>query len=278
MPLPSWFKINPVENDAYRAVASTIESEGLHTVCQSSGCPNRWECWGSGTATFLILGDTCTRNCAFCGIPGGKPSDIDPHEPERVALAVQQLGIRHAVITSVTRDDLPDGGARIFALTVAAIRETIPSCPSCTIELLTPDFLGNEAAIGEVIAATPDICGHNVETVPRLYRQVRPGAVYERSLHLLERVSRAGLVAKSGLILGMGESTNEVMAVMQDLVSVGCRSLTLGQYLNPGGQGHPVARFLPPEEFDDLRDAALSLGFSRVVAGPLVRSSYKAAM
>lgn len=275
MPLPPWFKINPVENDTYRAVASTIATEGLHTVCQSSGCPNRWECWGSGTATFLILGNICTRNCAFCGIPGGVPFGIDPHEPERVAAAVRQLGIRHAVITSVTRDDLSDGGARIFALTVAAIRETIPSC---SVELLTPDFLGNETAIGTVIAASPDVLGHNVETVPRLYRQVRPGAAYERSLHLLEHVSRSGLVAKSGLILGMGEGANEVMAVMQDLVSVGCRSLTMGQYLNPGGHGHPVARFLPPEEFDELHDTALSIGFNKVVAGPLVRSSYRASM
>ncbi|MDH4099043.1 MAG: lipoyl synthase [Nitrospirota bacterium] len=275
MPLPPWFKINPIENDAYRAVASTIAAEGLHTVCQSSGCPNRWECWGSGTATFLILGNVCTRNCAFCGIPGGKPEDVDPHEPERVAAAVKQLSIRHAVITSVTRDDLPDGGARIFALTVAAIRETIPSC---TVELLTPDFMGDDAAIDTVINSKPDVFGHNVETVQRLYRQVRPGAAYERSLHLLQKVSRAGLTAKSGLILGMGETTSEVMTVLQDLISVGCRSLTIGQYLNPGGQGHPVARFVPPEEFDELQDAALSLGFAKVVSGPLVRSSYKASI
>lgn len=275
MPLPRWFKISPVENDAYRSVAAAIEAKSLHTVCQSSGCPNRWECWGSGTATFLILGNTCTRNCAFCGIPGGKPSEVDQAEPARVADAVRQLGIRHAVITSVTRDDLHDGGAAIFAATVKAIRY---SSPSCSVELLIPDFQGSRDALEWVISSSPDVLAHNMETVPRLYSTVRPGAAYERSLRLLEQVSLAGLTAKSGFIVGMGETLEELADVMRDLVSAGCLSITIGQYLNPGGSGMAVDRFLSPAEFDTLRDIAISLGFSRVVSGPLVRSSYKAAL
>jgi len=248
----------------------------LHTVCQEARCPNIAECFGRGTATFMILGDTCTRDCRFCAIKHGRPAPPDPGEAERVAEAAVRLGLRHVVVTSVTRDDLPDGGAGQFAATVWAVRRRLPGA---TVEVLIPDFGGSCAALETVLAAAPDVLNHNLETVPRLYRRVRPGADYHRSLGVLAwaRTCTPQMVTKSGLMLGLGETVEEVLEVMYDLRRAGCDVLTLGQYLQPAEEQLEVVRYVPPHEFAAYEDKGLEMGFRAVAAGPLVRSSYRAA-
>ncbi len=247
----------------------------LPTVCESARCPNRGECFSHHTATFLILGDVCTRCCAFCAVKKGKPLPLEADEPQRLARAVSGLGLRHVVITSVTRDDLPDGGAAHYARVVAALRQ---HCPGVRVELLAPDFTGSEKSLATVLAAEPDILAHNLETVPRLYSQVRRGADYRRSLKVLQQAKRLSpeIVTKSGLMLGLGEESPEVMEVLRDLRQVGCDMLTLGQYLSPSLHHVPVARYVRPEEFASWQRQALDLGFKSVAAGALVRSSYQA--
>jgi lipoic acid synthetase len=247
----------------------------LHTVCEEAMCPNIGECWGAGTATFLLLGDTCTRNCGFCNVKTGRPRPLDLREPERVARAVAHMKLKHAVVTSVTRDELPDGGAYIFAQTIRHTRELVPDC---TIEVLIPDFKGSPAALATVMAARPDILNHNVETVPRLYRRVRPQANYRQSLEVLRRARELDgeVVTKSGIMVGLGEEWGEILEVMADLRAVDCDVLTIGQYLRPSAQHLPVERYYPPQEFDHLRAEGERLGFRHVESGPLVRSSYHA--
>lgn len=273
---PAWLRAPAPGGENYRELKALVGRLGLHTVCESAACPNVGECWNRRTATFMILGNVCTRRCGFCAVLKGPPLPVDYDEPRRVAEAVAALGLRHAVITSVTRDDRKDGGAELFAMTIRAIRERIPSC---RVEVLVPDFQGSRAALDMVLEARPDVFNHNVETVPRLYRQVRPGARYERSLDVLAYARRRcpDLPTKSGLMLGLGEETCEVLEVMRDLAACGVEILTLGQYLSPSPAHLPVARFVPPEEFDELAAAGRQMGFRRVIAGPLVRSSYHAA-
>ena len=247
----------------------------LHTVCEEAMCPNVGECWGSGTATFLILGDTCTRNCGFCNVKTGRPRPLDPQEPERVARAVAQMKLKHAVVTSVNRDELPDGGAHIFARTIRRIHELVPVC---TVEVLIPDFKGSPAALATVMAARPDILNHNVETVPRLYRRARPQANYRQSLEVLRRAREldGDVVTKSGIMVGLGEEWEEILEVMADLRAVDCDVLTIGQYLRPSARNLPVERYYTPQKFDQLRAEGERLGFKHVESGPLVRSSYHA--
>lgn len=275
-PRPAWLRAPAPTGDNYRELKALVARLGLHTVCESAACPNVGECWNRRTATFMILGNVCTRRCSFCAVRKGPPLPVDYDEPRRVAEAVALLGLRHAVITSVTRDDLADGGAGIFAGTIRAIRERVPSC---RVEVLVPDFRGSHAALDLVLDARPDVFNHNVETVPRLYRRVRPGARYERSLDVLAHARRGvpDLPTKSGLMLGLGEETHEVLDVMRDLLGCGVEILTLGQYLSPSPAHAPVMRFVPPEEFAELAEAGREMGFRRVIAGPLVRSSYHAA-
>ena len=272
---PEWLKVRFPGGPNYARIDRYHREQGLHSVCRSAACPNQGECWSRGIATFMILGDRCTRDCAFCNVGGGAPLPPDPGEPEAVARAVAELGLRHAVVTSVTRDDLPDGGASHFARLTQAIRAV---APDCKVELLIPDLQGDWKSLETILAAEPDILGHNLETVPRLYPEVRRGASYKRSLALL---SGAGEIApqvptKSGLMLGMEETRGEIVRVMEDLLRAGCSLLTLGQYLAPTRRHHPVTRFVPPEEFDELREEGLRLGFAHVESGPLVRSSYHA--
>jgi lipoic acid synthetase len=246
----------------------------LHTVCESARCPNMGECWEHRTATFMILGNICTRACGFCAVPSGKPLGPPAEdEPERVAEAVESMGLRYAVVTSVNRDDQPDGGAHIFARTIEEIRRRVPGC---RVEVLIPDFRGLWSALETVIAARPDVLNHNVETVPRLSRHVRSPARYERSLELLDRSSRSGMVTKSGMMLGLGEQKEEVLGAMRDLVAHGVQILTLGQYLQPTREHFPVVRYVPPEEFAEYKREGLAMGFRHVESGPLVRSSYHA--
>jgi lipoic acid synthetase len=252
-----------------------MQSRRLHTVCAEARCPNVGECWEAGTATFMILGDTCTRACGFCAVKTGRPLEMNRREPMRVARAVKEMGLRHAVVTSVNRDDQPDGGASIFAETTRLIREL---SPGANVEVLVPDFMGNWDALAIVMEAEPEILNHNTETVPRLYRRVRPKARYERSLELLRRAKemRPGGITKSGLMVGLGETTPELLSVMVDLVDAGCDVLTIGQYLRPSLKHLPVERYRRPEEFEELREAGARLGFRHVESGPLVRSSYHA--
>jgi lipoic acid synthetase len=247
----------------------------LHTVCESAACPNVGECWNHGTATFMILGNVCTRRCGFCAVQKGAPLAVDYDEPNRVAEAVEAMRLRFAVVTSVNRDDRKDGGAELFALTIRAIRERVPGCG---VEVLIPDFQGNFGAVETVMAAEPDVLNHNTETVPRLYRNVRLGARYERSLDVLEHAKRVSqrTPTKSGLMLGLGETPQEVLAVMRDLRAHGVDILTLGQYLRPSPKHLPIVRFAPPEEFDEFKREGYAMGFAHVEAGPLVRSSYHA--
>ncbi len=272
---PDWLKVKMPGGERYRRIDSYHREKGLNTVCRSAACPNQAECWGSGTATFMILGDRCSRNCAFCNVLHDQPRPIDPTEVDKVAAAVADLKLRHAVFTSVTRDDLPDGGAACFAALVAALRI---SSPACTVELLIPDLQGDLTALQTILASAPDILGHNIETVPRLYALARQGADYRRSLRLLAAAARLApaIQTKSGLMLGMGEEQDEVAVVLENLITAGCRLLTLGQYLQPTRQHLPVKRYLPPEEFEFWRQKALALGFRHVESGPLVRSSYRA--
>ncbi|MCL6561578.1 MAG: lipoyl synthase [Firmicutes bacterium] len=275
-PLPPWIKVRLATGPNYQELKELMRSQKLHTVCEEARCPNIYECWEARTATFLILGDICTRNCGFCAITTGRPTGLDRQEPERVAETVRAMGLRHAVITSVTRDDLADGGAEIFAATIEAIRRAVPGCG---VEVLTPDLLGNWEALSRIVAARPDIYNHNIETVARLYPRVRPKARYHRSLELLARVKAQdpSIVTKSGFMVGLGETREEVSELMQDLRRHQVDVLTVGQYLRPDARHLPVERFWRPEEFAEVREEALGLGFRHVEAGPLVRSSYHAA-
>jgi lipoic acid synthetase len=272
---PSWLKVRAPSGEKVKKVAEVLRRYGLRTVCRDARCPNVGECWGEGTATVLILGDTCTRGCAFCSVDSGNPVPPDLDEPARVASAAVELGWKHLVVTSVTRDDLEDGGAFQF---VAVVREIRKRAPSAAVELLVPDFGGNREALGRVVAARPQVLAHNVETVPRLYPEVRPGAIYSRSLELLAFAHRASprMELKSGLMVGFGERGEEVVSVLEDLHAAGVRSVTLGQYLPPSRNHRPVKEYLTVEAFSALADTARRMGYSRVAAGPLVRSSYKA--
>lgn len=270
---PEWLKrkIDPV---AEAQMTALLRSLSLHTVCEDANCPNRSECFKSKTATFMILGDVCTRGCRYCAVTKGAPLPLDTDEPQRIAAAAETLGLRHVVITSVTRDDLPDGGAAHFASTIEAIRLRLPRS---TIEVLIPDFRGSESALQAVIDARPDILNHNVETVPALYPTVRPQASFARSLELLRRVKQAGLHSKTGFMVGLGETRDEVLSLMDALIGVGCDMLTIGQYLQPSREHLPVSAFITPAQFEEYRQIALEKGFRFVASGPLVRSSYHAA-
>ncbi len=272
---PEWIRVRAPTGPAVAATRATVRELGLHTVCEEAHCPNLGECWAHSTATVMLLGDTCTRNCRFCAVTHGRPLAVDPEEPGRVAEAVQRLGLRHVVITSVNRDDLPDGGAGHFAETARRVRARVPEC---TVEVLIPDLQGDLGALATVVAAPIAILNHNTETVPRLYKRVRPGATYERSLGLLAAAKeiRSGLRTKTGLMLGLGETRDEVLDVLADLRTAGCDVLTLGQYLRPGPSELPVERYVAPEEFASLGAEARRLGFGYVESGPLVRSSYHA--
>jgi len=275
MPKPSWLRARAPGGDNFHNLKTLARGLGLHTVCESAQCPNIGECWSHKTATFMLLGDICTRRCGFCAVPKGKPQPIDGDEPRRVAEAVAALGLKHAVVTSVNRDDDNLGGARIFAETIREIRERTPDC---RVEVLIPDFQGMDEALKVVLDAQPDVLNHNTESVPRLYRVVRSGARYERTLKLLENVKKfsPGMVTKSGVMVGLGETTEELIEVFRDLGGRDVDILTVGQYLRPSRDHLPIARFYTPEEFNDLRDEALRFGFRHVESGPLVRSSYHA--
>ena len=271
--LPSWFKVNTKTGPDYLDIKRTMERLGLHTICEEARCPNRWECWNARTATFLILGHICTRRCHYCSVETGRPHAVDQDEPSRVAEAVKALDLRHAVITSVNRDELGDGGASVFAET---IRRTRRLNPTCTIEVLIPDFEGNAEALVVVCEEKPEILNHNIETVRRLFPSIRPQGKYQRSIDLLARAKQHGMKTKSGLILGMGETLDEAREVMRDLRAVDCDIITIGQYLQPTREHLPVARFYDPSEFALLKEEGLAMGFSHVESGPLVRSSYHA--
>ena len=272
---PKWLKAPAPVGENYRELKDMVTRLQLHTVCESAACPNVGECWNRRTATFMILGNVCTRRCGFCAVSKGAPLEIDYDEPRRVAEACSLLGLRYAVITSVNRDDRKDGGAELFAMTIEAIRERIPGCK---VEVLVPDFQGSHAAMDIVMNAHPDVLNHNTETVPRLYRQVRLGARYQRSLVMLRYAKqvRPHIPSKSGLMLGLGETESEVLQVMRDLNEHHVDILTLGQYLRPSQKHLPVLRYIPQAEFDEYRKAGLAMGFAHVEAGPLVRSSYHA--
>jgi lipoic acid synthetase len=273
---PDWLRVRFPGGASYLRLRRLVREERLHTVCEEAHCPNIGECWEQGTATLLLLGDICTRACGFCAIKTGRPAGLDLEEPERVARTVRELGLRHAVLTSVTRDDLPDGGASIFAGSINRIRET---SPGCAVEVLIPDLQGDWAALATIMAARPDVLNHNLETVPRLYGRVRPKAIYTQSLELLRRgrALEPGALTKSGVMVGLGESADELLQVFRDLRAVGVDVLTVGQYLRPSLWHLPIERYYPPEEFSAIKYAATSLGFRHVEAGPLVRSSYHAA-
>jgi lipoic acid synthetase len=272
---PDWIRVKAPVSPGYVETQRIVRANGLHTVCEEAGCPNIGECWEKKHATFMILGDTCTRACAFCNVKTGLPGALDPGEPVHVAEATQKLGLSHIVVTSVDRDDLADGGADHFAQTIRAIRDR---CPNTTIEVLTPDFLRKDGAVEQVVAAGPDVFNHNLETVPSLYLTVRPGARYFASLRLLQHVKEidATMFTKSGIMVGLGEERNEVLQVMDDLRSAGVDFLTIGQYLQPTRKHHPVMRFVPPDEFEALKTIAFAKGFLMVSASPLTRSSHHA--
>jgi lipoyl synthase len=275
VPRPAWLRAPAPAGRNYRELKDLIGRLHLHTVCESAACPNVGECWNRRTATFMILGNVCTRRCGFCAVQKGAPLAVDYDEPRRVAEAAAAMGLNYAVVTSVNRDDRKDGGAELFALTIEAIRERIPGC---RVEVLVPDFQGSQAALRVVMDARPDVLNHNTETVPRLYRQVRLGARYERSLDLLAHAKKLapGTPVKSGLMLGLGEKGDEILLVMRDLRAHSVDILTLGQYLRPSPKHLPVIRYIPPAEFDGYRRAGEEMGFAHVEAGPLVRSSYHA--
>jgi lipoic acid synthetase len=273
---PPWFKVPPPGGKRYVELTKLIRDEQLHTVCQEAACPNVGECWERGTATFMIHGDTCTRRCGFCNVKTGRPTWNDPLEPARVARTIARMGLRHAVITSVDRDDLPDKGARIWAATIRQVRR---QAPGCKIECLTPDFQGQEMPLATVIAERPDVFNHNVEVVPRLYSVARRGSTWQRSLRVLRNAKAMGggeVVTKSGLMVGLGETHDEMVAAFEDLRAAGVQVLTVGQYLRPSERHLPVVRYWHPDEFKALEEAAYGLGFDHIAAGPLVRSSYHA--
>jgi lipoyl synthase len=271
-----WIRVKAPTSEGYHATRRLMRAKQLHTVCEEAACPNIGECWQQGHATVMILGDTCTRACAFCNVKTGMPKGVDPHEPEHLAEALRELGLRHIVITSVDRDDLPDGGAFQFVRCIQRIRE---SAPGTTIEILTPDFLRKPwEVVARIVDAKPDVYNHNLETVPRLYRAVRPGARYYHSLRLLDRVKERepAIFTKSGLMVGLGEGKREIYQVMDDLRSAGVDFLTIGQYLRPTPRHHPLERFVPPAEFEEYARMARAKGFLMVSASPLTRSSYHA--
>jgi lipoyl synthase len=273
---PEWLRVKFFSGPNYQDLKRIMRTLGLNTVCESARCPNMGECWEHRTATFMILGNICTRACGFCAVPSGKPAGPpDEQEPERVAEAVERMGLRYAVVTSVNRDDQPDGGAAIFARTITEIRRRVPACK---VEVLIPDFRGDWNALETVIAARPDVLNHNTETVPRLYHQVRKGAVYDRSLELLHRVKSLApeMPTKTGLMLGLGEEREEVLSALQDLASQGTDILTLGQYLQPTREHLPIVRYVHPDEFAEYKKLGEQMGFAHVESGPLVRSSYHA--
>jgi lipoyl synthase len=273
--LPPWLRTQLPVASHIAEISRKTYRQGLHTVCREARCPNQAECSARGEATFLILGNICTRDCSFCAVRHGSPAAVAPDEAHRVAASANALKLKHAVVTSVTRDDLPDGGASVFAETIRAIRNL---SPGTTVEVLIPDFQGDWQALEVVVAAEPDVLNHNLETVPRMYPSVRQRASYHRSVELLRRTRdlNGRIITKSGIMLGLGETPGEVAQVVRDLVAAGCWTLTVGQYLRPTPRHHAVHRFVPPEEFEDVKRMALSLGMIEVAAGPLVRSSYKA--
>jgi lipoic acid synthetase len=270
---PKWLRVKLPTGENYKKVRSLVDQHKLHTICESGSCPNMGECWGEGTATFMILGNICTRSCGFCGVQTGKPDAVDEFEPGKVAHSVKTMGVKHAVITSVDRDDLKDGGSTIWAQTVRAVRN---QSPGTTMETLIPDFAGKWENLQVIIDVAPEIVSHNLETVRRLTKQVRIQAKYDRSLEVLFRLKKGGMRTKSGVMLGLGESREEVIETMQDLVSVGVDILTLGQYLQPTPKHLPVVEFITPEQFDEYKELGLKMGFRYVESGPLVRSSYHA--
>ena len=270
---PPWIKVKATMGPEYTQLRSLVAREGLHTVCQEAGCPNIYECWEDREATFLIGGDQCTRRCDFCQIDTGRPAEFDADEPRRVAESVASMGLRYATVTGVARDDLPDGGAWLYAETVRQIHALVPGCG---VELLIPDFNGDPVKLGEVFGARPEVLAHNVETVPRIFKRIRPAFRYERSLDVIAQARAAGLVTKSNLILGLGEEREEVLQTLRDLHAAGCELVTITQYLRPTPRHHPVVRWVKPEEFVQLREEALAIGFAGVLSGPLVRSSYRA--
>jgi lipoyl synthase len=270
---PPWIKTRLSMGPHYRELTDLVRSEGLHTVCQQAGCPNIYECWEDREATFLIGGDQCTRRCDFCQIDTGKPAAYDPDEPRRVAESVHRMGLRYATVTGVARDDLPDGGAWLYAETV---RQIHTHNPGCGVELLIPDFGATPSLLAEVFSARPEVLAHNLETVPRIFKRIRPGFRYDRSLNVITAARQAGLITKSNLILGMGETRAEITQAMTDLRGAGCELLTITQYLRPSPRHHPVERWVKPEEFTELNAEAEQIGFTGVMSGPLVRSSYRA--
>jgi lipoic acid synthetase len=270
---PSWIKTRATMGPEYTELKALVKRQGLATVCEEAGCPNIYECWEDREATFLIGGDQCTRRCDFCNIDTGKPADYDTDEPRRVAESVAQMGLRYATVTGVARDDLADGGAWLYAETVRQIHAALPGIG---VELLIPDFNGTPALLQEVFDSRPEVLAHNVETVPRIFKSIRPGFRYERSLDVITQARAAGLVTKSNLILGMGEEREEISQALQDLHDAGCELITITQYLRPSPRHHPVTRWVKPEEFVALREEAEEIGFAGVMSGPLVRSSYRA--
>ncbi|RMH65569.1 MAG: lipoyl synthase [Calditrichaeota bacterium] len=270
---PEWLRIKLGDNNNFSNLRQLVREQRLHTVCESARCPNLGECWNRGTATFMILGDICTRSCTFCNIEVGRPGHYDPDEPERVAQSVKQLNLRHAVITSVTRDDLSDGGAFIFAETIRRIRQ---KKPGCTVEVLIPDMKGDTDDLDTILDARPDILNHNLETVKRLQKALRVQATYQRSMFVLEYAKKRGFVTKTGIMVGVGETKDEIVSLMDDARAIDVDILTIGQYLPPSRQHYPIQRYYHPDEFDELKAIALDMGFRHVESGPLVRSSYHA--
>jgi lipoic acid synthetase len=270
---PKWLRVKLPTGENYRKVRSLVDEHKLHTICESGSCPNMGECWGEGTATFMILGNICTRSCGFCAVKTGRPEEVDNFEPGKVAHSVKTMGIKHAVVTSVDRDDLKDGGSEIWVQTVKAIRH---QSPGTTMETLIPDFAGNWENLQRIIDVAPEIVSHNLETVRRLTKQVRIQAKYDRSLEVLFRLKKGGMRTKSGIMLGLGETDEEILETMEDLRSVQVDILTLGQYLQPTSKHLPIVEFITPERFDRYREIGISMGFRYVESGPLVRSSYHA--
>ncbi|OIP98758.1 lipoyl synthase [Candidatus Wirthbacteria bacterium CG2_30_54_11] len=271
---PDWLKVKLPNTSEFKQVKGTLTRYQLHSVCQEAMCPNITECFHSGTATFLILGDACTRHCLYCNVQHRRPVSLDIEEPARLAAAVKELGLKYIVITSVTRDDLPDGGASIFAECIERLHAEVPKCK---VEVLIPDFLGNKASLNLVIAAKPDVLNHNIEVVRRMFPSLRPQGDYQRSLELIRRAAASDTISKSGFMVGVGETIDEVHELLEDLKATGCERVTIGQYLQPSREHWTVDRYYTPEEFENLKHYALSLGFTHVESGPLVRSSYHAA-
>jgi len=270
---PSWLKIKLPSGEGYNRVSRVVKEHGLHTICTSGMCPNIGECWSNGTATFMILGDVCTRSCRFCATTTGKPLPPDPNEPTQVARSIKLMGLKHCVITSVTRDDLEDGGAKHWYDTIVEVRR---QSPSIKIEVLIPDFNGDSTLVDLVLQAKPDIVAHNLETVKRLTPSVRSKANYEKSLKVIAHIAKKGYLSKSGIMIGLGEKQSEVEQLMDDLRAIGCRSITIGQYLQPRNENLVVSEYIAPEQFNHYREIAISKGFDFVESGPLVRSSYHA--